>query len=476
LVHAGAIMMRMPVLIAALLIVACATTTTTTTTTLKPSRPTRNAGPPLTDPPLQRAHLHIAISGDGLGKLLDAVVPLRDRGDYALLGAREYRWNRQPFVVAFDDAKKQIALRTDVSADVDVPGTTIEALPLRVSIRAQPVLSAQHRLLLQAVEVTITTEDKRVKVAGWAGLLEHLEAALADTLVATQVDLTPPLQSLHDKLQAPLFLPLGDASACLSLDVRGLEAGPMAMAGGVERDLSLVLAPGLTMPCTIADANGTLKTIQRDETVSSSPLPSLFNVSSVPSGPFSLTVPVAAGYDELQLAMMGAFPEGRLYFSTDHPRLYLTDPQVYASGGAVVVRVKLAGTVDAALSMALAGELFLVGTPQLRDNFIEFPDLQPTVESSQALLGLAFSFKQAAITDAVRDALKIDLSERLSSVKQKLVTAMASEHELVKGAPSLCMKANIGRLSLHDLQAHDAYLRVYADTTAYVSAELPCRK
>jgi hypothetical protein len=453
---------------------ACATADAPPPTDVSPAPPAPSTSPPLTDPPLQRANLHLSLSGEGIGKVLDALVPKQGEGAYALLGARQYRWSREPFVVRFDDAGKAIVLNVAVSADVDIPGTTLEALPLQLSVRAQPVISAQHQLQLQAVKVTATTTDGRVKVASWAGLIDHVEEMLAKQLEATAIDLSGPLKKMHAALQAPMYLPLDQASACFQLDVRGLEAGPMVMAGGLERDVALIIAPGITMPCTSARPDASVAQVQQANQTPSS-LPPLFNVASMPSGPFALSVPIAAGYPEMRRALQAAFPQGRLYFSTEHPRVYLTDPDVFARGGAVVVKVKLAGFVEQGVSIPLQGELFLSGTPQLRDNFLEIPDLAPTVETSQALLGLAFALQQDKLTSAVRSALKLDIGERLSATKQKLIDALAGTHELAAGAPPLCIHAELGRMSLRDLQAHDAYLRFYADTTAYLSAELPCR-
>ena len=64
-----------------------------------------------------------------------------------------------------------------------------------------------------------------------------------------------------------------------------------------------------------------------------------------PSGAFELVIPIAASYDELQRAMSAAFTDGKLYFSKDQPDLYLEKPELYASGGAVVVKVHIDGTV-----------------------------------------------------------------------------------------------------------------------------------
>ena len=79
-----------------------------------------------------------------------------------------------------------------------------------------------------------------------AGLIGHVEKTLKDKLTTMKVDLRPSFLSLHEKLAAPLFLPLTPASACFTLDVRAIEASPSIMADGLEKQLALTVAPSLT--------------------------------------------------------------------------------------------------------------------------------------------------------------------------------------------------------------------------------------
>jgi hypothetical protein len=49
------------------------------------------------------------------------------------------------------------------------------------------------------------------------------------------------------------------------------------------------------------------------------------------SGPFTVQMPVAASYAELERAMSPRLHDGKLYFSKDFPQLYLEKPGIYAS-------------------------------------------------------------------------------------------------------------------------------------------------
>ena len=469
---------------------ACATADVVTSTnpvtgrqrsSLYPARPEATPSPPIADPPLSRPTMHLTLTREGLQSLLDALVPASDTGSYALLGARTWSWQRTPFVLGFDDARKAMIATTDVTATVALPGTSM-IVPIRVVADVQPVFTSTHALVLQAVTVKVTSDDRRLKVAEFAaGLLGHVEKTLLDKLKTLRVDLRPAFSSLHTRLGTPLFLPLSPASACFTLDVRAIEAGPSILADGLEREIALTVAPSLTMPCTVRDATGSLVVVSQAEdgtitpTPTSSPLPPLANASGVEGGPFTLTVPVAAGYDELQKAMALAFPDGKLFFSSDQPQLYITDPEVFSAGGDVVVRVRLGGSVtQLGITIDLDGDLYLAGRPAVRDNFLAFPDLKPTIETDSALLKAALAFKEQALIDAVKKALRLDLSARMAAVKQKLVDALTMEVVVVDGVAPLCTRLELGRIGIDDVAVHDPYLRATVKATAILQASLPC--
>jgi hypothetical protein len=485
--------MRRPLAVIAALLAAlfasCATPSTlsspapaTKRASLYPTRPQGVSSPPLADPPLSRPTMHLTLTRAGLEALLDALVPAKDGGDYALLGARAWGWERGPFALAFDDARKAMTATTSVTATVELPGTTL-SIPLSVKADVQPVLTSEHRLALQAVTVKVTSADRRLRLAdATAGVIAHVEKTLTEKLTTMSVDLRPTLSSLYDTLGTPLFLPLSPAQACFALDVRALEAGPTVLADGFEKELALTVAPSLTMPCTMRDASNAGAVVVVDEAMvaagtlpARAPLPPLKNASGVEGGPFTLTIPVAAGYDELQKAMTLAFPDGKLAFSSSQPGLFITEPEVYAADGDVVVRVRLGGFAMASgVQIDVDGDLYLAGRPMVRDNFLEFPDLAPTVATEQALLKAALALKEDELTAAVKKALRLDLSQRLQAVRAKLEGALTKETVLVDGVAPLCTSVEIGRIAVSDVHVHDPYLRATVTTTALFSASLPC--
>src|SRR5262249_22465734 len=155
---------------------------------------------------------------------------------------------------------------------------------------------------------TVSSTDSRLKLANLAaGALDKIQKTVEQQLGDFSYDLRPMLASVYERVDKPLPLPLGDASGCAELKVLGVEAGPTVLADGVEKDIALVVAPSVTLPCA-SPSEGSM-------------LPPLANVATLQGGPFTVTVPIAARYDELAKAMTLAFTDGKLFFSKEYPDL-----------------------------------------------------------------------------------------------------------------------------------------------------------
>src|SRR5207237_5625876 len=180
-----------------------------------------------------------------------------------------------------------------------------------------------------------------------AGALDKIQKNVERELSDFSYDLRPLLLEVYARVDKPLMLPLGDANGCAELKVLGVEAGPTVLADGIEKDLALVVAPSVTLPCSAAPE--------------SAPLPTLQNVAALPSGPFTVEVPIAARYEELQRAMSLAFTDGKLFFSKDAPAVYLEKPEVYASKDQLVLKLHIAGPVKrGGISATLDGDLYMI--------------------------------------------------------------------------------------------------------------------
>ena len=419
-----------------------------------PSRPAARPSPPLADPSPSRVTAHLSVTSAELRRSLDELVPRSGEGKFTVLGsARAYRWTRDPLDVSFASGK--VVVKTHVASSVDLPISSVD-LSFDVTISGEPVVNTAYVFKLQSTDVTVKSDDRRLKIADQlAGVFQNVGGEIDGKLRDFSYDLRPLLDESYQRVKMPLALPMGQVAACAELRVLGVEAAPLILADGVEKDYSLIVSPSITLPCTPA--------------LDPAPLPPLANVAMVPTGPFVVTIPVAASYDELTRAMGAAFTDGKLFFSSEHPKLYLEKPEIYQAESSLVLRLHIAGPVhEFGIDANINGDLYLVGHPALADNEIQFPDLEPTIETSNFLLSLKAMTDGARIKAEAKKALRIDLGERLAAVRAKLSS------DLTFGTPEQCFVATVDKLELRELYAHASYLRVNVVVTARASASMPC--
>jgi hypothetical protein len=422
---------------------------------LYPPRPPATPGEAIADPAPSRVVVHATVTTAALRQALDLQIPSVGAGTFPLLGAdRKYLWNRLSLAVSY--LQGRIGVQAQVLARVQLPMGGEVQLPIDLKVLTEPVISSDYVARLQSTQVEVTSPDARLKFAQNAvGALDKIREEVAAQLQTFKLDLKPMLLETFGRVSRPIDLPLGDAHGCAELRVLGVEAGPTVLADGVEKDLALVIAPSVTMPCSA--------------TPTSNQLPPLANVPMLPTGPFTVTVPIAARYEELQRAMSLAFTDGKLYFSKDFPQLYLSRPEVYNSKDQLVVKLHINGPIEKnGIKTTLDGDLYMIGHPQVIDNELRVPDLEPTIETTSFLLKLAAAIKGDDIRDQARAALKLDLGERLQSVKAKL----SSDLSFADGQG--CLRAEANKIEVTGVHPHGAYLRVYVNVTAQAGVYLPC--
>jgi hypothetical protein len=418
-----------------------------------PPRPPTTPGEPVADPTPSRIVAHVTITSAGLRDALDAAVPRTGDGTFPLLKSqRRYTWERAPLEVGFAQGRVTVSAR--VRATVELPVKTLE-FPLEVHALAEPVISAEYKVKLQSTDVKVTSPDRRVEVAEKvAGVLDTVAAEIDGKLKEFSYDLRPMLEEAYARVAKPIELPVGDARGCAELRVLGIEAGPTVIADGLEKDVALVVAPSVTLPCAATGSPG---------------LPPLANVASVPPGPFTVTVPIAARYEELARAMSTIFTDGKYYFSADYPKLYLESPEVYESQGQLVVKLHVRGPVHKlGIDTDLDGDVFLSGHLAVVDDEVRIPDLEPTIETKNFFLSLKAMVDGDKIRDQARAALRLDLAERLKPVREKLSS------ELTFGGKDACFKGDLDKIAVTSAHAHGTYLRAYVALTARASATMPC--
>jgi hypothetical protein len=422
-----------------------------------PARPTASVGAPVSDPEPARVVVHLAVAARGLRAALDDAAPRSGEGTFTLLGAeRHYSWDRGDFEVGF--AQGRVALKTAVHVTVNLPLKTAQA-SLALRIQGEPIVSAEYSVRLQAIDVSVTSGDTSVQIADrLGGVYEKIETAITAQLKDFAYDLGPMLSEAYARVARPIDLPLGDATGCARLKVLEVEAAPTVLADGIEKDLAIVVAPSISLPCGDAGDEGAR-------------LPPLSNVAALTPGPFTVTIPIAARYDELTRAMSAAFTDGRLYFSTDYPGLYLENPEVYESETQLVLKLHIVGPVHGlGIDADLDGDLYLVGHPTVMDNELAVPDLEPTIETRSLLLSLKAMTDGDRIRDQARRALRLDIGARLRSVTSKLGP------DLTFRAGNGCLRGDVDRIAVTGVHPHAEYLRLYVSVTARARATVPCQE
>lgn len=438
--------------IAAILISAC---TTERFGAVYPPRPNASPAPPVADPTPSRIVMHVTVTSEALAAALEDAIPRDGQGDFALLGGqRHYTWERGPLALSFDQGR--LVLDTKVLAHVDVKVTTAD-LPFSLHVVAEPVINSEYAMKLQSNDVKVTSTDRRLKFAETAaGALDLIGDQIQAQVKGFAYDLKPSLSDAYARVAKPIAVPVGDANGCATLKVLGVEAGPTVVADGIEKDLAIVVAPSITIPCA--------------EQGDPPPLPPLSNVATVQPGPFTVTVPVAASYSELTKAMGSMmFTNGKYFFAPEYPELYMEKPELYESEGLVVLKLHIAGPIHKfGIDADLNGDLFLSGHIAVTDNELSIPDLESTIETKNFFLSIKAAADGAKIRDQARSALRLDLSDRLQSVKQKLSSDLTFAND------AACFKAEVDKIEMTGAYAHGTYARVYVAVTAHANVRAPC--
>jgi hypothetical protein len=397
--------------------------------------------------------LHATILSDAIKSQLDTHLPKEGTGEAQIVGKEgvSYRWVRDPIGVRFD--RGRILVDTKATAFVRFLGE--RKIPISITVAGEPVVSAEYTALLQSVDVKVKAESSFDTVNH--PIEEKLTATLRELLESFRLDARPLLGGAWERIAKPLGFDLAGRQACAELQVTGVEAGPNVFAGGLEKDLGVVILPSVTLPCTPSSDKPRA-------------LPPMQNVSNVPSGPFHVTIPIAADYVELSKAMENAMG-GQLHFSKEYPGLYLEKPAVYPSRDTVVIKLMLGGSVKLGFaSTTLSGELFFSGHPKVIDNQIVVPDLELTPGTADGLLKLKVLLDGKGIRDQAQSALRVDLSERIHAAQGKLGTELSFSENLG------CVRAEVLRTEVTGIFPHERFLRIYVDVDGQAGLFMPCPK
>ncbi|MBP9112363.1 MAG: DUF4403 family protein [Polyangiaceae bacterium] len=479
-----------------------------------PPKPPVSLGAVVVDPEPSRVVAHLRVTSEAMLDALETSLPKTGEGTFqASIKTMRYAWKREAAKLYFD--RGRVRIDVNVLATVSLPVSDAE-LPMTVHLFAEPILNAEYTLKLQSIETTVESTDKRLRAAEvLAGALKTVSEEITTSARSFQYSLRPLLGEVAQKIAKPLPLDLSGGNACVTLNVMGIEAGPTLFVDGIEKDIALVVAPAVTMPCATAQIGAAVQTVASAQSAVASPspdaqkleapkevtsdpsrgnrvtrfleserarerelekekelarsLPPLANVPMVPPGPFVVKVPIAASFEEMTKAMGGLFTEGRYFFSKEYPGLYLANPQIYASEDKLVLQMRIGGPVHKlGMDFDINGDLYLSGHPRIQDNELSIPDLEPTIETKNLLLSIKAMTESDQIRDDARKALRLNLSERLLPVREKLGA------DLRLGDAKACFRGNVDKIEVTGVYIHQTHLRAYVAVTARARASMPC--
>jgi Domain of unknown function (DUF4403) len=491
----------LPALLASLALLSCAGSRLEKQN-LQPPPPAANGGRPVSDPPPSRIVIHATIFREALVKKMAESLPRSGEGDAQVFAGQSvhYTWQREPVTLKFD--RGRVVVGVNVLGRFNMLGA--RELPITLTIAGEPVMTADFKALLQSTDVQVVASGPVDSVN--RALEGKLRGLIAQTLEDFRFDVRPLVANAFARLARPIEIPLGDQVACAELKITNLEAAPTVLADGLEKDLGIVVLPSVTLPCTpvaslagpTSDDGGTgldggpqtastqlasytsgdagtdggvpQAGLDAGTAATQVAMPLLQNVSTLPSGPFKVVIPVAARYEELSRALESSM-NGRLHFSSSHPELYMEKPQVYPSDDTVVIKMNLGGNARVGdYSVPVGGELFFAGHPHVIDNQLSVPDLEITPGTASELVKLKFALDYQSIREQARQALRVDVSERLAAVKDKLSTELSFSEDLG------CVRGQVLRSEVTGVYPHPSFLRIYVQVDAQVGLYLPCKK
>ncbi|KFA94017.1 hypothetical protein Q664_05495 [Archangium violaceum Cb vi76] len=522
-----------PALLASLALVSCAGPRIESQT-LQPPAPTANGGRPVSDPPPSRIVIHATIFREALLKKMAESLPRSGEGNAQLFAGQtlHYTWQREPLTIKFDRGRVVVSVpvhgRFNMLGEREMPITvTIAGEPVmtadfkallqstEVQVVAAGPVDAVNRTVEGKLKELIgkTLDEFRFDVrpllaSAFSRLARPIEIPVGGDqfacaeLKVTSLEAAPTM--LADGFEKDLGVVVMPSVTLPCTPVASLTQSTSTDGGTPVTDAGLQAAsptpaPGSTTqftsytPGTTGSDGGTpgpdagtqtamyTTAVPSDggtSTDAGSPpppatqvaMPLLQNVSTLPSGPFKVVIPVAARYEELSKALEASM-KGRLHFSESHPELYMENPQVYPSDDTVVIKMNLGGKASVgSYSVPMQGEIYFAGHPHVIDNQISVPDLEITPGTASELLKLKFALDYKSIRDQARQALRVDISERLAAVKDKMSTEMSFSEDLG------CVRGQVLRSEVTGIYPHPNFLRIYVQVDAQLGLYLPCKR
>ena len=284
------------------------------------------------------------------------------------------------------------------TADVSI-NTTITILPdLTTNVHSTlgPVVPGS-RCVLHPLDLDVTDEV----VAGFDVALRKMLPAV-DKRVGASLNLRKRVEAGWARMSEPTEL---RPNVWLALNPEGIGVVPVSVAEGELRTgIQLRLRP-------VVSAG-------RKPSSSSKPLP-LADVAA-PADTFKLQIPVdmKEAFVQARLDKALDLDQGGMTISMSSYTVKVTSADIYGEGSQVAIKLTFSGD--------LTGTAYLKGTPSYDADtrVLSFPDLDYTLDTSEALLKTANWFAHGQVRDRLRQRFTIDMAQPIENMKQGLETTL----------------------------------------------------
>ena len=184
-----------------------------------------------------------------LRQALDDAAPRTGDGTVRFLGSdRPYTWERGPLDVGFSQGR--VVLKTHDPREADGPAQDARA-PARAARRggAHPQLRVRGEAPVGRRAGALVGHGALGRRSRRRDLRPHRGAHRGAAQGLRLRPAAAPVGGVRARGSKPIELPIGDAKGCARLRVLEVEAGPTVLADGIEKDIALVVAPSITLPC-----------------------------------------------------------------------------------------------------------------------------------------------------------------------------------------------------------------------------------
>ena len=404
---------------------------------------------PIAEVPSFQYHIHMGATQDGLLSLLEQTLP--KEGSFKD-NKHEYQFKRGEFLLDIKDDK------IDLTAPISIHNIPVLGrADLNVRVQVHPFLTQEYKVVFQDLKIETELKGNSLKMLNWfVGIEKLLVSVIEEKVQKFDFSIRPIMNEHFEKHARSRNFDVGDAKGCIVYNIKRIEMDDTKYIGGIEQDMSITLAPSVTIPCAA----------QEDST----DLPILHHVSSVHTGPNRIMIPIAVTYDGLREAVGTIFEEGKFFFSKAHKDLYVTEPDIFTLEDSIIIKMQLKGKLRSVFSPKIDGAIYFKGTIGISDNVLSVHDIDTYAGTGEFLLKLATDIKKKSIIQELERALEIDITQLISEPK-----AQYSQRYPIKDLDGLgCVKSNIGKVAVEDIFLHKSYVRVYLSADASTDLYIPC--